>query len=529
MAKLKEIKFEEMTTKQKLGFVNAVSYPKVCSAENEEYILTQIKNRALGAIWIQFSSGDIEIVREHIRKVRETADYPIIIMTDAESGMGEYKIGHHNPISCTGNDDYAYAFGKAVGVTARELGYNTVCNPLLDISTTGSSRSFGSDKYVVAKFAAAEARGMHDAGILTVGKHYPSPKRDLDVDTHMAEGISTQTKEELTQQSLYAYLELMREGLLDGIMAGHSKLVNIDPSAPASLSKPVINVIREQGYDGFIISDALCMMGVRAKFGKVDPMGLCIEAGCDLPLMYTSELIFNQNSLYDCYERKIISDEALDNAVKHILAAQHKVFVYENQKNEDITECEDRLVKSIDYDATFEKVDDGISKSISRDGKYYFVLMLDNGSSFGRGGIDVDTFSEKWHMPDKISEKITELFPNSKIQLCYQFPNQRQCHDILNDSFGYDDVIFVTYSEFLCYTGAEHFTHRFIALAEAMQYTNRVSTLVHFGNPMIIGELPHFSRIIVGGGSFNGTMAGLEALAGEREANGVLTYEVDFK
>ena len=271
MKKISDIKFEEMSVRQKLSFANAVTYPKECSPENEKYIFDQIKNRAMGAIWIQMGNegGGTELVRERIKRVREAADYPIIIMTDAESGMGEYKIGHHGPLACTGKEEYAYAFGKAVGVTAREFGYNAVCNPLLDLGKNGSVRALSSDKHTVAKFAAAEARGMHDAGILTVGKHYPSARNDLNLDTHMVEGFSDQTKEELLDESLYAYLELIREGLLDGIMAGHSKLRKIDPTAPACLSKPVIDVIRERGYDGFIITDALCMMGIRAKFGKV--------------------------------------------------------------------------------------------------------------------------------------------------------------------------------------------------------------------------------------------------------------------
>ena len=530
MKSIKELKLEEMTTEQKLGFVNVVTYHGECSAETEEFIFSQIKNRALGAIWIQLLDDNADEVRERIKKVRAAADYPIIIMTDAESGMGEYKIGKHNAIGCTGSEKHAYAFGKTVGMTAREFGYNTVCDPVMDRKENGSARLFGSDKYQIARLAAAEARGFHDAGILTVGKHYPSCKYATDIDTHMAEGFSDQTEDELVDYSLYAYLELMKEGLLDGIMASHQLLKKIDPDNPATLSKPVIDVIRKRGYEGFIITDALCMMGIRAKFGRVEPMGKCIEAGCDLAMMYDADIIFNYNSLRECYERGILTDDALDAAVRHILSAQHKVFLNEQNEYSEITPEEHRLSKDIEYDSIFAKCDDGLSTSLPKNGKYYFALMIDNQSSYGKDDkVAVDTFSEHWHNPKKISEKILELFPGSKIQVFYQFPTQLQCARILEDTFGYDELIFVTYSEFLAYTGAEHFTHRVVTLIEAMQYTNRISTLVHFGNPVIIGELPHVSRIIIGGGSFGGTMASLEVLAGEREAKGVLTYKVDFK
>ena len=145
------------------------------------------------------------------------------------------------------------------------------------------------------------------------------------------------------------------------------------------------------------------------------------------------------------------------------------------------------------------------------------------------GNIDVDTFGDGWHKPEKICEKIKELFPNSDIQIFHQFPDRKQMYKILSNSFGYDEVVFVTYSQPWAYTGAEHFTHRVVLLLEAMQYTNRVSTLVHLGNPMLVGELPHFNRIILGGASAKAANASLEVLAGEREAKGTLTYEVNFK
>ena len=165
-----------------------------------------------------------------------------------------------------------------------------VCNPILDIKRDGWSRCYGSNKKEIARLAAAEARGMHDAGILTMGKHYPSGENDLGIDSHMAEPVSYQTEEELIDYSLYAYIELMKEGLLDAVMSAHHRFPNIDPNAPASLSKPVLDIIRRQGFDGLIMTDALCMMGIRAKYGRTECMGLALAAGNDIPLYYSHEI-----------------------------------------------------------------------------------------------------------------------------------------------------------------------------------------------------------------------------------------------
>ena len=525
MKGIKEIKFEEMTLEQKLGFVNLPVYADGISDECVDFIFEQIKKRALGAIWvIPDDEGGRDI--ERIKKIKDAADYPILIVTDAELGMGKYMIGKHNPIAATGDEKYAYAFGKAVAVTARERGYNVICNPLLDYAKDGSARSYGSDKTKVAKFATAEARGMHDGGVLTVAKHYPSPHFVSTLDTHMVEGISLQTEEDLLETGLYSYLELMKEGLLDGLMSKHALLPKIDGEYPASLSKSVIDIIRRQGFDGFITTDALCMMGVRAKHGRVKPMGVAVEAGNDFAMMYDGELIFNQESLKKCYDDGILTPEALDNAVKHILAAQKKVLYYDTHRCTSISEEEDTLATSIEKNAVYAKLDEGLSPNLSPDGKYYFAVMANN--SVNTDKPDVDTFSTNWHNPTEICEYLKKNFPNSKSFVFHEFPNQQQCVRILEDSLGFE-VVFITYSEFLCYTGVEHFTHRVKSLFEAMQYTNRISTILHCGNPILMGEIPHIPRIILTGASAKGVDAGLDVLTGKIPPRGVLTYEVDFK
>ena len=532
MKEIRELKFEEMTTRQKLGFVHTPLYHlDSCSEESVEYVLELIRNRSIGAIWIQWYDREdrAEIVKRHIRRVREAADYPIIIVTDLESGIGDYLVGQHNAIGCTGSEEHAYAFGKCVGTRARELGYDMVCNPILDIKRDGWSRCYGSNKKEIARLAAAEARGMHDAGILTMGKHYPSGENDLGIDSHMAEPVSYQTEEELIDYSLYAYIELMKEGLLDAVMSAHHRFPNIDPNAPASLSKPVLDIIRRQGFDGLIMTDALCMMGIRAKYGRTECMGLALAAGNDIPLYYSHEPIVDQNSIYECYERGLFTDEDLDRAVKRILAAQHKALVYRNSALTPPTEREMELAKSINADSVIA-ISDFDSVALPREGKYYFALLTRNDAGVTEeNGVAVDTFTNGWHYPTVITEKIKETFPNSVVLTVHEYPPSSHISRFMNRSVDADGVIFLTFSECIAYTGDEHLTHRVISMINALQYTNRVKALIHFGNPKVLEPLSHIPRIILGGVSKESTLACIDVLAGEKEASGVMTYDVDLK
>ena len=525
MKPLRELKFEELTVKQKLGLIHTPRMSDDFPKEAIDYICNQIRSHSLGAVWIQFSEKNSE---KYMKMVREIADYPILIITDAESGIGEYMIGRSNPIACTGDERYAYAFGKVTAFQAHEMGYNVVCHPLLDISNDGSPRLLGSNKHIIAKMCAAIAQGVHDAGVLTIGKHYPSGTNVKGIDSHMAESYSEQTESDLLENGLFAYLELMKKGLLDGVMTGHKKFPNIDPRYPASLSKPMIDIIRNQGFDGLAITDALMMMGIRANYGDDISGPLCIAAGNDLALPYHSKVQLVQESLYDAYEKGIITEDRLDEAVKRVLAAQHKVMLMEQTRAKTITAEEKELVRNINRDSIYAQTDEGLTASISKNGKHLFALMVRNEESVGiDGGVPVDTFSNHWLYPRAVAERLTDLFPHSIVKVFHQFPSASQNMHILNASAECEDVIFLTFSEPLAYAGGEYITERVVSLMRSMQYTNKISTLVHFGNPCILHSLPHIPRYILGGISTESVNACLDILAGTHEAKGVKSY--DFK
>ena len=521
MKELKELKFEELTLEQKLGFtMNMILHG---NDADDAFVFDLIKKRAVGSVWIQQRFPNTE---EQLAKVREIADYPILVFTDGESGVGKYLVGKHNAIGTTGSAKHAYAFGKAIGVTARKMGYNVVCNPVLDMSD-GSMRSLGTNKEKVTELAAAIAKGMHDGGVLTVGKHYPGEKTSNNIDSHMAESTSVDTKEDLLEYALYPYMKLWEAGLLDGVMSRHMRFTNIDDQYPASLSRKVIDIFREQGYEGFVITDALCMMGIRAKFGDVEAKGLAINAGNDILLPYTAQNEERFNEYREAYEKGLVSDEALDAAVKRVLEAQHKTTLM--PKDTELTEEEIATFNSINKDGIYTRIDDGIPKTISRDGKHFFIITVKQESNVKDGKVNVDTFTYGWNKPEKTVPKIKELFPNADYEIIHEFPSQLELSAALENSLGHDEVIVMTFSEAMACTGPEFLTHRLVNLISAMQITDRISTLIHFGNPHVLEELPHIPRVIFGGLATDSIDASLEVLAGEYPANGAPTYDFKLK
>ena len=533
---IKELKFEDLSTEQKLGMVTAgIIRPIRCEDKYESFdvnlnfVLDLIRKHSLGAVWIPM--GTLDDYPDTVDRVREAADYPILIFTDAESGLGEHKIGRHNALGIAGDEELAYTFGKLTAITARKMGYNVVCDPVLDLVNgwepcSANNRSIGCDKHTVARIAASEARGLHDGGVLTVAKHYPGGSSEFD--SHMAPCASHQTYEELVDYYLYPYRKLIDEGLLDGIMTGHKTFDKIDPDHPTSVSRKMTDIIRGLGFDGFMVTDALDMMGLRAKFGDTNVKGLCVMAGNEFILPWFSARRAYAD-LTECYKNGMITDDRLDEAVKRVLAAQHKVFEMKPKFTE-ITEEDKEKFDLINKNSIFARTDEGLSTSVSKDGKHFFVMIVKNDSDIRDDGkVTVDTFTQGWYFPARITRKLEATFPNSTVRAIYEFPTPNQNMDVLQDSLGYEDVIFITYAEAPAYAGADNLTHRVQALINAMLVSGKLSTVMHFGNPFTVSELDHVPRLLIGGVSEDSINAGIDVLAGDYPALGKLTYDVKFK
>src|SRR5437588_8352490 len=88
------------------------------------------------------------------------------------------------------NDDkLVYEMGRAIGNQMKRIGVQVNFAPVVDINNNPDNpvigyRSFGSDKYKVARFGVAYMKGLQDAGIMACAKHFPG-HGDVNVDSHL--------------------------------------------------------------------------------------------------------------------------------------------------------------------------------------------------------------------------------------------------------------------------------------------------------------------------------------------------------
>ena len=516
----KELLLEELSLEQKLGMVLCTNAQKHFSDNEIEKMLTMIREHRLGAVWVSRGAPDRN---EILRAINEVADYPILIVGDAEQGYDKYVFPTARSLGATGyNEEAAYAYGRVVGYELHELGFNAMNGPVVDLSNN-SMRHMGTDAEAIARLAIATVRGLHDSGIFSIAKHYPGPG-DATVDTHMQEGRNDRPLDELLGYDLLPYFRLQDEGLLDGIMPGHRIISAVDTERPASLSKKVMGLLRDRGWDGVSLTDALSMMGVVLKYGQRDPSPLCIAAGSDLALPWNVSCEVGYEYLRDGFERGLFTEAELDEAVSHVLLAQHKVNLLSGPKeapSEKVFADFDRIAG----DCVSAHYAEGVPHAIPQDGHHLFVLLTERDLKEDVPAPDAPPFANEWFYPHRVQEMVKRVFPNSDCTFLPEYPTANMNIKLFDKQLAYDSVVYITSHRMQAYLGRDCLTERVLAVMRALQSTNRISAVLHFGNPHVMDDVPRCDRFILGYSSEKCIEKALDVLAGNSEAIGTVPYE----
>jgi len=178
----------------------------------------------------------------------------------------------------------------AVGLALRELGFTHNCAPVLDIfhaSANGiiGNRSYGSKFQVVAKLGAAAMRGLYEAGIEVIGKHFPGHGR-ADADSHLDVPHVDAELDEILREA-EPYRVLFARGL-NHIMTAHVIYSRVEERVATLSEFWLKDILRKRfGFQGRIWSDDLCMKGVGEDI--LMATNEAKAAGCDVLLVCEPE------------------------------------------------------------------------------------------------------------------------------------------------------------------------------------------------------------------------------------------------
>jgi beta-N-acetylhexosaminidase len=236
-----------------------------------------------------------EQLRRLTSDLREAAGRDVPVLIDQEGGrvarMGPPHWRRWQPVMRlfdTADEELALEAARLrYRIIAEELvavGIDVDCMPLLDVPVPGAhevigERALGHEAEAVARRGEAVCAGLRAGGVLPVIKHLPGHGRAA-VDTHFETPRVDTPRETLETVDFAAFRPLAHEALG---MTAHVVYEAIDPEHCATMSKPVIDVIRDGiGFGGLLMTDDLSMKALSG--GMADRVAGALGAGCDMIL-----------------------------------------------------------------------------------------------------------------------------------------------------------------------------------------------------------------------------------------------------
>lgn len=517
------LKPEEMTLEQKLGMLYCA---RPFKDHDLEFTLKLIKKRALGSVQVPPTKP------HYMQKIKEAADYPIIIVCDTETGFPTSKKQPIPLVTLAACDkpEYYQVFAKAVVTEAKAAGYNATWNPVVDVLRCNGPikvyRLFSDDPQRVCRAAEEICKVYKRNGYMSCGKHYPGGN-DVPYDNHMTSMPSQCTEDDLQNFDLVPYKYLIERDLLPSIMTRHAVYKNIDPEHAGTMSPKVQGMIRKMGWDGVCWTDSFGMMAILQKYGEENILGLAIAAGNDIVLPnYRTRAEVSFGHLVENYQRGMFSEERLNESVRRVIELQNKLA--EIPEAVDVfTEEDQKLYDSIAAASITAVCDEGVEAKLDNDTSKLFVVVTPN--TFDPNEELLETAMDTWYYPQKIADKIRAEFPDAAVEFIPEFPAKKDNERVLLASTKVDEVIFVTYCETQPYLGTDCLTRRIEVVIDSLNMANRLSTVVHFGNPMALENLQHVKRKIFGYTMPDAQLCAIDALAGKLDPQGSLPFKVKFQ
>lgn len=268
----------------------------------------------------------------NIATLRREVGRPFSVTIDAEGGrvvrqpalLGD--IPSPRTMAETMSADEVEQVAYDLGVKLNDLGITVDFAPVLDTDAGPDSgaigdRSFSADAARATEYATAFARGLANAGVIPVFKHFPGHGRATG-DTHTG-SVNTPPLEELEKLDLLPYGPALTEFPTAGLMVGHVTVPGMG-DAPASLNPQVYELIRSGAYtggipfDGVIYTDDLSgMEAVSADHSVPDAVLAALQAGADNALWVSTDTLVETidavNAAVDAgaYDRSQMYDSAV--------------------------------------------------------------------------------------------------------------------------------------------------------------------------------------------------------------------------
>ncbi len=329
-------KLKTLSLDEKIGQLFLVRYP----GNNAKEI--QKKYQFAGYIFYEkdFKDKTKEEVKDMINEIQQVSNIPLLTAVDEEGGnvvrvstnpkLVDYPFKSSQELYKLGGFEMITQDTITKSKVLNELGLNLNLAPVVDVSTNEDDyiydRSFGHNTELTSTYAKTVIEASKNTGVSYTLKHFPGYGNNTD--THEENAIDNRSLEDIVKYDLPPFEAGIDAGG-EAVLVSHNTVVNIDSDNPASLSRSVHNLLRNDlDFTGIIISDDLSMGAVSSIPNVVEK---AVLAGNDLLIVsdYEESIAEVKNAV----NNGTISNDLINKLAFRILAWKYaKGLMYDNQK-----------------------------------------------------------------------------------------------------------------------------------------------------------------------------------------------------
>ncbi len=283
-----------------LGDYTALNTPEF------DHLRELVQTQEVGGI-VMSLGAPLEFAQK-VNMMQALARVPLLISSDVENGAAmrltagwalpyDIQLGHATEFppqmafGAAGDEKLAYDLGRVTALESRAAGIHVGFAPVVDVNINPANpiintRSFGADPKLVSRMAAADIRGMQEAGLQATAKHFPG-HGDVSTDSHLGLPILTIPRARADSVELVPFRAAIAAGV-SSIMSAHIAFPAITgDTVPATLTPKLLTGLLRQdlGFKGLVYTDALDMGGIVTRYGPAQAAVLAVQAGADVLLM----------------------------------------------------------------------------------------------------------------------------------------------------------------------------------------------------------------------------------------------------
>ncbi|KAF2803824.1 glycoside hydrolase [Mytilinidion resinicola] len=315
-------------------------------------IRTLIEKHHLGCILLTAknlkSAEETTKLCYELQKVAHDAGHPVplAIGVDQENGgvnslFDEIYIRQYPSnmgIAATGSTDLAFEVAKATAQEISACGINWIFGPCLDVLTNARNqplgvRTAGDDPQEVSAYGVAFMKGYKEAGVVTLGKHFPSYGNLEFLGSTLDVPIITESLEQLSLSALIPFRNAIQQGL-DSMMVGGCAMSSAGLNAMhACLSDQVVDGLLRSDlkFDGVVVSECLEMEALSHNIGVGGGTVMAVNAGCDVILLCRSFQVQQEaiKGLKTGIENSMITKDRIYNSLRRVLTMKLRCTSWE--------------------------------------------------------------------------------------------------------------------------------------------------------------------------------------------------------